>query len=324
MVSSPRPRRSARPRGYRPYPSDLSDEQWALIEPLVATASQVGPGSKGGRPPVHDRRRIVEAILYVNRVGCPWRYLPHDFPPHQTVFEYFSTWTADTTVDRVHDALRAGVRDQAGRDPMASAGVVDSQSVKSDHTVSGGGAPPVQGEQDPSDPARYSATSPNAPDGPGDARGYDGAKKINGRKRHLVVDTMGLLVAVLVTPASVQDRDGGIRVLSRAKTAMPSLTLVWADGAYSRRVQDYAVRVLRIAVEVVDKPAGQRGFAPLPRRWVVERTNAWVTAARRLARDYERRHTHAEAMVKWAMVGHMLRRLAPPPGRRPWSPPVTA
>jgi transposase len=272
------------------YPSDLTDAQWALIEPLVPVLSTRGRGTRGGRPPKYPRRRVVDAILYVTRTGCSWRQLPHDFPPWETVFYYFQRWTLDGTVDRIHQALHDAVRDADGRDPAASAGVVDSQTVPGAATV---------GKS---------------------SRGYDAGKRINGRKRHLVVDTMGLLIVVLVTAASVQDRDGGIRVLDRAKTAMPSLVLVWADAAYSRRCIDFAARVLRLAVQVVAKLAGQRGFAPLPRRWVVERTHAWITGNRRMSRDYERLPAHAEAMIKWAMIGLMARRLAPAPGRRPWRP----
>ena len=272
------------------YPSDLTDAQWALIEPLVPAHSTRGKGTRGGRPLKYARRRIVDAILYVDRTGCSWRQLPHDFPPWETVYFYFQRWAADGTTDRIHVALRDAVRDAAGRDPMASAGAVDSQTVSGAATV---------------------GTA---------SRGYDAGKKINGRKRHLVVDTMGLLVVVLVTAASVQDRDGGVRVLDRAKTAMPSLVHIWADAAYSRRVQDFATRALRIAVQVVAKLVGQAGFVPLPRRWVVERTHAWITGHRRMARDYERLPTHSEAMIKWAMIGLMARRLAPAPGRRPWQP----
>jgi transposase len=270
------------------YPSDLTEAQWALIEPLVPAHSTRGKGTRGGRPLKYSRRRIVDAILYVDRTGCSWRQLPHDFPPWETVYFYFQRWAADGTTDRIHVALRDAVRDAAGRDPMASAGAVDSQTVSGAATV--GKA----------------------------SRGYDAGKKINGRKRHLVVDTMGLLIVVLVTAASVQDRDGGVRVLDRAKTAMPSLVHIWADAAYSRRVQDFATRALRIAVQVVAKLVGQAGFVPLPRRWVVERTHAWITGHRRMARDYERLPTHSEAMIKWAMIGLMTRRLAPAPGRRPW------
>ena len=162
------------------YPSDLTDEQWALIEPMV----RVKPG---GRPAEHPRRRIVEAILYVNRTGCSWRQLPHDFPPWATVFWYFKSWNAEGVTDQIHDALRAHARDAVNRDPMASAGIVDAQSVKAADTVGR------------------------------DSRGYDAGKKVNGRKRHVVVDTIGLLIVVLVTAASVQDRDGGRLVLAKAR-----------------------------------------------------------------------------------------------------------
>ena len=265
----------------RPYPSDLTDRQWALIAPMV-------PVKTGGRPAIHPRRRIVEAILYVNRTGCAWRMMPHDFPPWDTVYWYFQRWNADGTTDRIHDALRAAVRDADGRDPMASAGIVDSQSIKGADTV---GA---------------------------DSRGYDAGKKVNGRKRHIVVDTLGLLVVVLVTAASVQDRDGGKLVLDKARMAMPSIVLVWADGGYAGQLVDFARRLLHLALEIVKKPAGQHTFEVLPRRWAVERTLSWLVRCRRLGRDYERLPAHAEAMVKWAMVGLMARRLEPGPGRRPW------
>jgi transposase len=265
-----------------PYPSDLTDEQWALIEPMV-------PVRSGGRPAIHPRRRIVEAILYVNRTGCSWRQLPHDFPPWDTVYWYFRRWNAEGTTDRIHDALRDAARDAAGRDPMASAGIVDAQSVKGADTVGAG------------------------------TRGYDAGKKVSGRKRHVVVDTLGLLVVVLVTAASVQDRDSGRLVLNKARMAMPSIALVW-DGGYAGRCVEFARRLLRIILQIVRKPEGQRTFEVLPRRWVVERTLSWLVRCRRLDRDYERLPEHAEAMVKWSMIGLMTRRLAPAPGRRPWQP----
>jgi len=265
----------------RPYPSDLTDQQWALIAPMV-------PVKPGGRPAKHSRRRIVDAILYLNRTGCSWRHLPHDFPPWDTVYWYFKRWNQDGTTDRIHDALREATRDAAGRDPMASAGIVDAQSVKAADTV---GA---------------------------DSRGYDGGKKVNGRKRHVVVDTIGLLVVVLVTAAGLQDRDGGRLVLAKARMKMPSIALVWADGGYAGRCVEFARRVLRIALQIVRKPEGQHTFEVLLRRWVVERTLSWLVRCRRLDRDYERLPEHAEAMVKWSMIGLITRRLAPAPGRRPW------
>ena len=173
---------------------------------------------------------------------------------------------------------------------MASAGIVDAQSVKGADTV---GA---------------------------HSRGYDAGKKVNGRKRHIVVGTLGLLIVVLVTAASLQDRDGGRRILDRARMAMPSIALVWADGGYAGKLVTWVARYCRIVLEIVRKPEGQRTFEVLPRRWVVERTLSWLVRWRRLDRDYERLPTHSEAMVKWAMIGLMARRLAPPPGRRPWQP----
>jgi transposase len=268
----------------RRYATDLTDAQWAFIEPLLPPPSKDGPKEK------HPRRHIVNAILYVVRTGCAWRHLPKDFPPWGTVFWYFQKWSRQGVVQQVHDRLRDAVRDAEGRDPMASAGIVDAQSVRGADTVG-------------------AAT-----------RGYDAGKKVNGRKRHIVVDTLGLLVVVLVTAASVQDRDGGRRVLDKAKMAMPSIVLVWADGGYAGKLVAFARQLLRIALEIVRKPEGQRTFEVLPRRWVVERTLSWISRCRRLDHDYERLPAHAETMVHWAMIGIMVRRLEPGPGPRPWQP----
>ncbi|WP_293780632.1 IS5 family transposase [uncultured Aeromicrobium sp.] len=265
------------------YPSDLSDDQWALIEPMV----QVKPG---GRPADHPRRRIVDAILYLDRTGCSWRQLPHDFQPWRSVYGYFRQWAEDGTTDRIHDALRDAVRDADGRDPMASAGIVDSQSVKGADTVSK------------------------------NTRGYDAGKKINGRKRHIVTDTLGLLIVVMVTSAALQDRDGGRLVLERAKMKMPSMVLVWADGGYAGKLLAFAHHRFRILVEIIKRTDKRPTFEVLPRRWVIERTNSWLMQTRRLARDYKRLPKHSEAMIKWTMIGLMTRRLAPGPGRRPWQP----
>jgi transposase len=268
----------------RRYETDLTNGQWALVEPLLP------PRSTNGPKPKHAYRDIVDAIFYVVRTGCAWRHLPSDFPPWQTVFGYFTRWREQGVVARMHDRLRDAARDQAGRDPMASAGIVDAQSVKGADTVS-------------------SAT-----------RGYDAGKKVNGRKRHIVVDTIGLLIVVMVTTASVQDRDGGRRVLDKAKMAMPSLAHVWADGGYAGKLVTFAQTLLRITVEIIRIPKGQHTFEVLPRRWVVERTLSWISACRRLDHDYERLPEHSEAMVHWAMIGIMIRRIAPPPGRKPWQP----
>jgi transposase len=280
--------RKPRSKPAKRYSTDLTDAQWALIEPLLP------PPASSGRAEKHPRREIVNAILYLDRAGCAWRLLPKCFPPWETVYWHWARWKNDGTADRVHDRLRDRLRDGAGRDPMASAGVIDSQSLRGADTV---GA---------------------------DQRGYDAGKRTNGTKRHIVADTLGLLLlVVLVTAASVQDRDGARRLLDRLRFAMPSVALVFADGGYAGRLVRWAQDRLRLVIEVVRKPAGQQGFAVLPRRWVVERTLSWLMRCRRLVRDYERLpHSH-EAMVKWAMIGLMTRRLAPGTGRRPWTPPST-
>ncbi len=270
------------------YATDLTPAQFKLIEPLLP------PANLDGRHEKHARHEIINAIFYMLRTGCAWRHLPHDLPPWQTVYWHFRRWHDDGTVDRIHDALRDRLRDADGRDPAASAGIVDSQSIKAADTV----ATPT--------------------------RGYDAGKRVNGRKRHIVTDTLGLLMIVAVTTASVQDRDGGRVVLDRLRFTMPSMVTVFADGGYAGRLVTHARQFLRIAVELVKKPVDQKGFVVLPRRWVVERTFAWLVRCRRLDHDYERLPATAEAMVKWAMIGIMTRRLAPGPGRRPWQPqPVT-
>jgi len=273
----------------RRYPTDLTDKQWTLIKDWVPAIKP------GGRPELHPRREIVNAILYVARSGCAWRMLPKDFPPWQTVYWYFSAWRDDGTINRLHTALREEVREKTprpggkARHAWPSAGVVDSQSLRGADTV---GA---------------------------DSRGYDAGKRVNGRKRHIVVDTLGLLMMVVVSAASVQDRDGGEMVLTRARPAHPRLAHVFADGGYAGALVARVRSALKITLEIVAKPADQKGFAVLPRRWVVERTFAWMMRWRRLVRDYERLPATHEAMVRWAMVGLMLNRLAPRPGPKPWS-----
>ncbi|MGH3262249.1 MAG: IS5 family transposase [Trebonia sp.] len=270
----------------RRYPTDLTDRQWELIEPLLPDP----PAGPAGRPLRHSKREIVNAILYLTRTGCAWRMLPRDLPPWQTVYGYFRDWRTDGTLDRVHDALREQIRTtHEDRNPDPSAGIIDSQSVKGADTVS-------------------AAT-----------RGYDAGKKINGRKRHIVVDTIGLLLVVMVTAASVQDRDGARGIFKRLHATLDSVGHIFADGGYSGQLLAVAKSAWQIVVEIVKKPAGQVGFAVLPRRWVVERTFSWLMRFRRLARDYERLPETHEAMVKWAMVAIMLNRLAPPPGPKPWA-----
>ena len=211
----------------RRYPTDLTDRQWSIIEDLIPEVEPLGPG---GRPLVHSKREIVNAILYVVRAGCAWRMLPKDFPPWQTVYRYFAQWRDDGTVDVIHDTLREEVRvtkEKKGRkprNPTPSAGVIDSQSLRGADTVS-------------------AAT-----------RGYDAGKKVNGRKRHIVTDTLGLLLVVMVTTASVQDRDGGADILKLLRKLVPTVRHVFADGGYAGRLVEKAKRYWKMTVEVVKKP----------------------------------------------------------------------
>jgi transposase len=269
------PAPAARPRA---YPSSLSDAEWAVLQPLVQRPAT----PKGGRPPKHPLRAVVDAIRYLVRTGCAWRLLPGDFPPPGTVYWWFAKWTADGTLQRLHDALREQVRVRAGRNPVPSAAVVDSQSVRAADTV------------------------------PRASRGWDAGKKVNGRKRHLAVDTLGLLLVVLVTAASVQDRDAARPLLWRLCASYRGIRLVWADAGYAGKLVAWAACMLHLVVEVVRKHPGQSTFEVLPRRWVVERTLAWIAKHRRTVRDYERLPAHHAAMVTWAMVAVMTRRLARP------------
>ncbi len=253
------------------YPTDVTDDQWRLIAPLL-------PGAKpGGRPRSVNLREVLNGILYVVRGGVPWRMLPHDLPPWGTVHYYYRRWRLDGTWEKVLDVLRTRLRHADGRHKSPSAAAVDTQTVR---TASGG------------------------------ERGYGAGKRTPGRKRHIVVDTMGLLLAVVVHSASVQDRDGVKLVTEGIKARFPRLKLIWADAAYEAAV-GWAKRFGGWVLELVRKPAGQKGFVVQKRRWVVERTFAWLMNSRRLARDYERLTASSEAMVRVAMIHLMLRRLEP-------------
>jgi transposase len=266
------------------YASDLTDEDWAVLAPALPV--MLCQTELGGRPEKHDRRTMISAIWYVLDNGVKWRNLPADFPPWKTVWGMHARWKKDGVLAGITGMLRARARQAAGRDPEPSAGIVDAQSVRE----SAEGVVPA-------------ATS-----------GYDQHKNVNGRKRHLLVDTMGLLIAVAVTPANTADRAGAAMVLKRARRrGRGRLALIWADKAYDGDWRHWAARELGITVEVVLQPKGRQGFRVLPRRWVVERTHAWVTRRRRCARDYERLPRHHEAWVEWAAIFQMTRRLAKTP-----------
>jgi putative transposase len=255
------------------FATNLTDVQWAYLQPMLPK-----PATRG-RPPT-DRRRILDAVLYVVKCGLPWRYLPTNFPPWQTVYHVFRQWTLNHQWVALNDALRTLVRRSQGKRSRPTAAILDSQSVKSD--------------------------------GHGGDVGYDAAKRINGRKRHLLVDTLGLVLGVAVTPASTPERDGAQVLLARVLGWYTWLRLLWVDGGYTGETFAHWVKGLRpkLKVAVVKRSDDTRGFAVLPHRWLVERTFGWLMRQRRLVRDYETTDTSAVAWVYIAMIRIQLRRLA--------------
>ncbi len=263
----------------RPYATDLYDARWVLIEPVLsawrAARAEAGLGLS---EPVRDLREIVNAILYVNRAGCAWHLLPHDFPPYKTVFDYYAKWEKDGTTQAIHDLLRRKVREQAGRAPEPTAAIIDARVVK---------------------------TSSNVPEA---SQGYDAGKRVKGRKQHIATDTLGLLLAVVITAASVQDTNGGKEVTTRLAASSPSVTAGWVDGGYKQGFLDHAAAA-GISFAVVAKDPDQTGFAPLPRRWAVERTLGWLVLHRRLVRDFETLPERSATMIYWALIDNMTARL---------------
>src|SRR5664280_2876813 len=263
------------------YPSDLTDDEWSHIEPIIP------PAKRGGRKRSVESREIVNGLMYVLSTGCQWRYVPKDLPPKSTMFGYFDLWSWDGTLDRIHRALYVKCREAMGREASPTACVIDSQSVKS--AEKGG----------------YCV----------DPNGYDAGKKIKGKKRHILVDTLGLLLHAVVHPADIQDRDGGKLVLATLFGLHPFLQKLFADGGYQGPVfQKASAKILpHVQIEIVKRSDQAKAFVVLPKRWIVERTIAWLNRCRRLAKDWESLNRKALAFLRLASIRLMLRKLCNQP-----------
>jgi len=261
------------------YPSDISDARWALIEPFLAAwrKARIDRRPTGKQAPT-DLRDIFDAILYVNRTGIAWKYLPHDFPPHGTVYSYYAAWRDEGIFARLGYELTGLARVKEGRRPEPTAAVIDTQSVK---------------------------TSANVPLA---SQGTDAGKKIVGRKRGVITDALGLILAVTVTAASLSDNAIGIRLLSQAKNTYPTISKAWVDSGFKNAAVEHGATI-GIDVEVVPRNNKTRGFHVLKRRWVVERTLGWLMLHRRLARDYETLESSSEAMIHIALIDNLTKRI---------------
>jgi putative transposase len=260
------------------YPSDMTDDEWLWVSPLIP------PAKRGGGKRTVDLREVVNGIMYILSTGCQWRYIPSDLPPRSTVNGYLQRWEYDGTLEKLHYALYQECREQVDREASPTACVIDSQSVKS---AEKGGA----------------CIDPN---------GYDAGKKIKGKKRHILVDTQGLLMHAVVHAADIQDRDGGVLVLASMFGLYPFLEKLFADAGYQGpKFREALAKALpRLSVEIVKRSDTAKGFELLPRRWVVERTFAWLNRCRRLAKDFENLNRTALAFIRLASIRLMLRKLS--------------
>jgi putative transposase len=261
------------------YPSDVTDEEWELIVLLIP------PGKSGGGKRTVIMREVVNGLMYVLSTGCQWRAIPKDLPPKSTVYDYFDLWTYDGTLQRIHHALYEQCREQAQREPSPTAAIIDSQSVKSAEKG-----------------------------GPASMRRVTTPARIKGKKRHVLVDTLGLLLHAVVHPANVQDRDGAILVMATLFGMFPFLQKLFADGGYQGPEFSTALAEVRphLNVEIVKRSDRAKGFVVLSKRWIVERTLAWLNRCRRLAKDWENRNRKALAFLHLASIRLMLRKLCNP------------
>lgn len=265
------------PDRVRRYPSDMTDTEWAEVRVLLPVPAWLE--GRGGRPEGYCHRQMLDAVRYVVDNGIKWRSVPADFPAWDRVYAFFRRWRRQGLTVEFHDRLRGRVRTREGRSPEPTAGIIDSQSLRAAATV------------------------------PASTRGYDGGKKVPGRKRHVITDCLGLLLAVAVTAANTGDRQAAMPLLERVRNLHRTIRLVWADGGYTGTLADWARDTLHLTLDIV-KRSDEPRFVVLPRRWVIERTLSWLMRSRRLVRDYETLPATSESMILWSMTMLMSRRLA--------------